>query len=116
DRPPADGGNAAWGHVPIHDHAEPIFGSDAGLARPLRNGSTAITGFVLGVFSVLIAFFLPVSPIFPIFLSIAGVVFSWLGRRSPRRGLANAGLMLSGISLLFIIIASLCLLGSNLHK
>lgn len=119
DRPPTDianGGNAAWERASIPNNSEPIFESDAGLARSSRSGSTAIAGFVLGVLSVLVAFFLPVSPIFSIFLSIVGVICSWLGRRSQRRGLANAGLVLASISLLFVVVASLCVLGEAMGR
>ncbi len=82
---------AAYGPVMM----SPYSGS---LENPSHGGGLAITGFVLGIVSLvsLFVFFIISLP-----TAIAGIIFSSFGlRKNPNRGLAIAGLVMSIIALL----------------
>lgn len=99
----------------MSDDGGPLFKSDVDPAPPLRGSGTAIAGFVLGILSVILLF-IPFNVIISGLISLSGVILSWIGRRSARSGLANAGLLLSGIALLLMIVTYVCLLSSMLGK
>lgn len=67
----------------------------------------AIASLVLGIFSLLLFFLVP---IIDIFTSILGFIFGILSLKSENRGLAITGLILSGIVLVIYFIGILILI------
>jgi hypothetical protein len=105
--------NPTWSKPVPADDGGPIFPSDE--APATSGGRFAIAGFVLGIISVLLLF-LPNLPFLMTITSILGIIFSWIGRKSPRSGLANAGLLLSSITLLVLIVGAICIIASTINK
>ena len=87
-----------WGATPAPDL--PTYTGYMDYPAPqTRGGGTAIASLILGVV-VLVAWLLPVLGL-PI--GAAGLICGILGRRSTRRGLAVAGLVMSTIGLVLAV-------------
>ncbi len=71
-----------------------------------RSNGIGVAGFVLA----LIALFLGWVPVWGWLLWLLGLIFSFCGIFKTPRGLAVAGLIISLVDLIFLILLSLCIL------
>lgn len=94
------------GYMPPVGYGQPVYPGFGYVQQPDSRRGLAITGFILGIISIFLwILFNGVGLFLDIVVSILGIIFSSLGMRSTTlRGLAIAGLVLSIIGAVIVVV------------